>query len=169
MIQKEIAMADAAPKELVAGLVDVVDESEDLCYIDDDATLAAKDSDAPPLQPQGNPEGAAVSLSAGSGAKAQDLIDLEASEVEKSAAHASRSLPPASNDFLPAATKDADEITPMPVMTSNVLQLEDAGMMLLLKDSFSCPSCKPCVPFTNVFRFRADFSGQDSSHFERQR
>jgi hypothetical protein len=169
MVQKEIAMADAAPKERVARLVDVVDESEDYCYIDDDATLAAKDSDAPPPQPQGNLEGAAVSLGAGSGAKAQDLIDLEACEVEKSAAHASRSPPPASDDFLPATAKAADEITPMLVMTSNVLQLEDAGMMLLLKDSFSCPSCKPCVPFTNVFRFRADFSGQDSSHFERQR
>jgi hypothetical protein len=48
MIQKEIAMADAAPKERVAGLVDVVDGSEDLCYIDDDATLAVKDLDAPP-------------------------------------------------------------------------------------------------------------------------
>jgi hypothetical protein len=30
MIQKQIAMAGAAPKERVAGLVDVVDESEDL-------------------------------------------------------------------------------------------------------------------------------------------
>jgi hypothetical protein len=48
MIQKEIAMADAAPKERVSGLMDVVDESEDLCYIDDDATLAANESDAPP-------------------------------------------------------------------------------------------------------------------------
>jgi hypothetical protein len=36
LIQKDIAMADAAPKERVAGLVDVVDESESLCYIDDD-------------------------------------------------------------------------------------------------------------------------------------
>jgi hypothetical protein len=52
-------------------------------------------------------------------------------------------------------------------MTPNVLQLEDAGTMLLLKDSFSCSSCKPCVPFTNVFRFRADFSGQDFSHLDR--
>jgi hypothetical protein len=168
MIQKEISMADAAPKERVAGLVDVMDESEDLCYIDDDATLAVKDSDAPPPQPQGNPEGAAVSLGVGSGVKAQDPIDLEAPEVEKSAAHASRSPPPASDDLLLALAKAADEITPMPVMTSNVLQLEDVGMMLLLKDSFLRPSCKPCVPFTNVFRFCADFSGQDSSHFERQ-
>jgi hypothetical protein len=71
MIQKEIAMADAAPKERVAGLVDAVDESEDLCYIDDDATLVVKNSDAPPSQPQGDPEGAAVNLGEGSGAKAR--------------------------------------------------------------------------------------------------
>jgi hypothetical protein len=51
LIQKELAMADAAPKERVAGLVDVVDESKDLCYIDDDTTLAIKDSEALPSQP----------------------------------------------------------------------------------------------------------------------
>jgi hypothetical protein len=38
LIQKDIAMADVASKECVAGLVDVVDESESLCYIDDDTT-----------------------------------------------------------------------------------------------------------------------------------
>jgi hypothetical protein len=49
LIQKEIDMADVAPKERVAGLVDVVDEFEDLCYIDDDAALVVKSSDAPLL------------------------------------------------------------------------------------------------------------------------
>jgi hypothetical protein len=56
MIQKQVSMAGVAPKERVAGLVDVVDESEDLCYIDDDATLAIRDSEVPTSQPQGNPE-----------------------------------------------------------------------------------------------------------------
>jgi hypothetical protein len=70
LIQKEIAMADAAPKERVAGLVDVVDESEDLCYIDDDAALVVKSSDAPLLQPQGDLVVVAVNLGEGSGAKA---------------------------------------------------------------------------------------------------
>jgi hypothetical protein len=168
MTEKEIAMADAAPKERVAGLVDVVDESEDLCYIDDDAALVVKDSDAPPPQPQSDPVDAAVNLGEGSGAKAQDPIDLDAPEVGESVAHASRSPPPVSDDLHPAAARAADDITPEPAMTPNDLQLEDAGMMLLLRDSFSCPSCKPCVPFTNVFRFHADFSGQDSSHLERQ-
>jgi hypothetical protein len=31
----------------VAGLVDVVDESEDLCYIDDDVALEVKSTDVP--------------------------------------------------------------------------------------------------------------------------
>jgi hypothetical protein len=148
--------------------VDVVDESEDLCYIDDDAALVVKDSDAPPSQPQGGPVVAAMNLGKGSGAKAQDPIDLDAPEVGESAAHASRSPPPVSDDLHPAAARAADDITPEPAMTPNVLQLEDVGMMLLLKDSFSYPSCKPCVPFTNVFHFHADFSRQDSSHLECQ-
>jgi hypothetical protein len=45
LIQKDIAMAEAAPKERVAGLVDVVDESESLCYIDDDTIRSEKGPD----------------------------------------------------------------------------------------------------------------------------
>jgi hypothetical protein len=140
MIQKQIAMAGAAPKERVAGLIDVVDESEDLCYIDDDTTLVVKDSEVPPLQPQSNPEGAAMNLGESSGLKAQDPIDLDAPEIEESAAHASHSPPPVSDDLYQAAAKAADETTSVPAMTPNVLPLEDAGMIFLLKDSFSCPS-----------------------------
>jgi hypothetical protein len=36
MIQKQIMMAGPAPAQRVADLVDVIDEAEDLCYIDDD-------------------------------------------------------------------------------------------------------------------------------------
>jgi hypothetical protein len=168
MIQKEIAMADAAPKERVAGLVDVVDESEDLCYIDDDATLAVKDLEAPPLQPQSDPEGAAMNRGASSGVKAQEPIDLDAPEVEESAAHASRSPSPMSDDLYQAAAKAADETAPVPAMVSNVLQLEDAGMILLLKYSFTCPPYRTCAPFVDVFHFCADSSGQDFGHLEHQ-
>jgi hypothetical protein len=69
MIQKQIAMAGAAPKERVAGLVDVVDESEDLCYIDDDATLVIRDSEVPTLQPQSNLEDTAMNPGESSGLK----------------------------------------------------------------------------------------------------
>jgi hypothetical protein len=158
LIQKEISMADAAPKECVAGLVDVMDESEDLCYIDDDAALVMKSSDAPLLQPQGDSVVVAVNPGEGSGAKAQDPIDLDAPEVGESAAHASRSPPPVSDDLDPAAAKAADGVAPEPVTTPNVLQLEDADMIFLLRDGFSCPSYKPCIPFTYAFRFCANFS-----------
>jgi hypothetical protein len=60
--------------------VDVVDESEDLCYIDDDATLVIKDSEVPTLQPQSNLEDIAMNPSESSGLKAHDPIDLDAPE-----------------------------------------------------------------------------------------
>jgi hypothetical protein len=121
LIQKEISMADAAPKERVAGLVDVVDESEDLCYIDDDTTQVAKSSDAPLPQPQCNSVVAVVNLGEGLGAKAQDPIDLDAPEAGESAAHASRSSPPASDDFDPVAAKPADIVAPEPTTTPETL------------------------------------------------
>jgi hypothetical protein len=168
LIQKKIAMADAAPKERVAGLVDVVDESEDLCYIDDDAALVVKSSDAPLPRPQCDSVVVAVDLGEGSGAKAQDPIDLDAPEAGESAAHASRSPPPVSDDLDPAAARADDGIAPEPARTPNVLQLEDAGMTFLLRGGFLSSFYKPCIPFTYAFRFGANFSGQDSSHLERQ-
>jgi hypothetical protein len=140
MIQKQIAMAGAAPKERVAGLVDVADESEDLCYIDYTSTLAIRDSEVPTLQPQSNPEETAMNPGESSGLKAQDPIDLDAPEIEESAAHASRSPPPVSDDLNEAAAKAAEETTPVPAMTTNIFQLEDAGMILFLEDDFSCLS-----------------------------
>jgi hypothetical protein len=131
-------MAGAVPKERVAGLVDVVDETEDLCYIDDDATLAIRGSEIPALQPQSNPEETAMNPGKSSGLKAQDPIDLDAPETEESAAHASHSPPPVSDDLNKVATKAAEEITLVPAMTANVFQLEDVGTMLLLEDDFSC-------------------------------
>jgi hypothetical protein len=169
LIQKEIAMADAFPKERVAGHVDVVDESEDLCYINDDTTQVGMSSDAPLPQPQCDLVVTAVNLGEGSGAKAQDPIDLDAPEVGDFAAHASRSPPPVSDDFDPVAAKPADVVAPEPMTTPEALQPEDAGMMLLLRDGFSCPSYLPCISFAYTSRFRANFSGENSSHPERQR
>jgi hypothetical protein len=168
LIQKEIAMVDPAPKERVAGLVDVVDESEDLCYIDDDVAFEVKSTDAPLPQPQGGLVVVAADPGESSGAKAQDPIDLDAPEAGESAAHTSRSPPPVSDDLDPAATKAADDVAPEPSMTPSVLQLEDTGMMFLFRGAFSCTSYKPCIPFSYAFCFRANFSGQDFSHLERQ-
>jgi hypothetical protein len=140
MIQKQIAMAGVALKERLAGLVDVVDESEDLCYIDDDTTLVIKDSEVPTLQPQSNLEDTAMNPGESSGLKAQNPIDLDAPGIGESAAHVSRSPPPVSDDLNEAAAKAAEETTAVPAMTSNIFQLEDAGKILLLRNNFSCLS-----------------------------
>jgi hypothetical protein len=65
-----------------------------------------------------------------SGLKAQDPIDLDPPEIEESAAHASRSPPLVSDEIIEAAAKAAGEIALLPVMATNVLQLEDAGALL---------------------------------------
>jgi hypothetical protein len=134
LIQKEIAMADAAPKERVAGLVDVVDESKSLCYIDDDTTRAEKSPDAPLPQPQYESVVVVVNLSEGSGVKAQDPVDLDALKAEASAAHASRSPPPVSKDFDLVAVRPTEAVAPEKATTPESLQPEDAGMMLLLRN-----------------------------------
>jgi hypothetical protein len=45
-----------------------------------------------------------------------------------------------SDDFDPSAVKVIGGIAPEPATTLNVVQLEDAGTMFLLKDGFSCSS-----------------------------
>jgi hypothetical protein len=55
-----------------------------------------------------------------------------------------------SDDLDPAAAKAADSVAPEPATTTNVLQLEDAGMMFLLKGGVLCPSYKPCIPFAYI-------------------
>jgi hypothetical protein len=119
LIQKDIAMAEAAPKEHVAGLVDVVDESESLCYIDDDATRSEKGPDVSLPQPQCE----TANLNEGSGAKTQNVVDLDAPEVEASLAKTSRSPPPASAEPIEAAASGK-------LTASESLQPEDAGTML---------------------------------------
>jgi hypothetical protein len=166
LIQKEIAMADAAPKERVASLVDVVDESESLCYIDDDATRVEKSPDAPLPQPQCDSMVAAVNLDEGTGAKAEAPIDLDAPEAETSTAHASRSPPPVLNDFDLVAAKPTEVVAPELTTTPGSLQPEDAGMMLLLRDGFLCLSSLSCILFSYASCFRANSSGENSGHPE---
>jgi hypothetical protein len=111
----------------VAGLVDVVDESESLCYIDDDTIRPEKGPDVSLPRPQSE---TVMNLNEGSGAKAQNLIDLDASEVEASAAHASRSPPPVSRDFDPTSAKPTEATALEKLTAPESLQPEDAGTML---------------------------------------
>jgi hypothetical protein len=130
MKQMQIVTASTVPKECVAGLVDVVDETEELCYIDDDVPSAAKDQEIFALEPRDDLKETAMGPSENSGLKAQDPIDLDPPEIEKSAANASSSPPPVSDDINEAAAKAAGETAPLLATETKVLQLEHAGVLL---------------------------------------
>jgi hypothetical protein len=70
-----------------------------------------------------------MGLSENSGLKAHDPIDLDP-PIEKSATNVSRSPPPMSDDINQAAAKAAGETAPLLAMETDVLQLEDAGVLL---------------------------------------
>jgi hypothetical protein len=99
MIQKHIAMASSAPWERVAGLVDVIDETEELCYIDDDAPSEAKEQERSALETREGQKESAMGPSESSGLKPQDPIDLDPSETERPTGDESRSPPPVSDDI----------------------------------------------------------------------
>jgi hypothetical protein len=86
-------MASTAPKECVAGLVDVVEETEELCYIDDDVPSATKDQEIFALGPRDSPKEITMGPSESSGLKPQDPIDLDSPETERPTENTSRSPP----------------------------------------------------------------------------
>jgi hypothetical protein len=162
LIQKDIAMAEAAPRGRMAGLVDVVDESESLCYIDDDATRSEKGPDVP--QPQCE---AATTLNEGSGAKAQNVIDLDAPEVEGSAAPTSRSPPPVSQDVGLASAKPIEAAASGKLTASESPQPEDAGTMRTSELFLSCFSFSLRILFVYAFCFPFIFGSEHFGQLER--
>jgi hypothetical protein len=66
-------------------------------------------------------------LNEGSGAKAEDLIDLDAPEVEASAAQTSRSPPPVSRDVDLVSAKPVEAAASEKLKAPESLQPEDAG------------------------------------------
>jgi hypothetical protein len=62
-------MANSAPKERVASLVDVIDEMEELCYIDDDAPSETKEKEGSALKTLESQKESAMGLSESSGLK----------------------------------------------------------------------------------------------------
>jgi hypothetical protein len=68
-----------------------------------------------------------MNLNEGSGAKAQNLIDLDAPEVEASAAWTSRSPPPVSQDVDPVSAKPVEAAASEKLTAPESLQPEDAG------------------------------------------
>jgi hypothetical protein len=129
MIQKQIAMVISTLKERVAGLVDVIEETEELFYIDDDAPLVTKDRENTALKLHDGQKEFVMGSSESSGLKPQNPIDLDPPEIERPTVDASRSpLPPVLDDIDETTAKAAGESATLLATETNVLQLEDAGV-----------------------------------------
>jgi hypothetical protein len=128
MIQKQIAMASSVPTEHVAGLMDVTDETEELCYIDDDTPTEAAKKESSDLKVLDDQNESAISSGEGSGLKPHEPIDLDPSEAEKPAAGQSRSPPPVLGDVDTSTTEATGEDAAPLLKETNVLQLEKEGV-----------------------------------------
>jgi hypothetical protein len=83
MIQKQIAMASSAPTERVASLVDVIDETKEFCYINDDTPAEAAKKESSALKILDDQNESAMGPGESSGLKTHDPIDLDSSKAEK--------------------------------------------------------------------------------------
>jgi hypothetical protein len=122
MIQKQIAMVISTLKERVAGLVDVIEETEELFYIDDDAPLVTKDRENTALKLHDGQKEFVMGSSESSGLKPQNPIDLDPPEIERPTVDASRSPPPVSDDIDETTAKAAGESATLLATKTNVLQ-----------------------------------------------
>jgi hypothetical protein len=112
MIQKQIVMASSAPKERVAGLVDVIDEMEELCYINDEVPAKTVEKESSALKILEGQNESAMGPGENSGLNPQDPIDLDPSEAEKPAAGESRSPLPVLGDIDKSTTEATEEDAP---------------------------------------------------------
>jgi hypothetical protein len=78
--------------------MDVIDETEELCYIDDDAPSGAKEQESSLLETRDGQKKSAMGPRESSGLKPQDPIDLDPPEIERPTGDEFRSPPPVSDD-----------------------------------------------------------------------
>jgi hypothetical protein len=128
MILKQITMANSAPTERVAGLMDVIDEAEEPCYIDDNTLVETAKKESSALKIFDAKTESAMGQGENSGLKLHDPIDLDSFEAEKPTAGLSRSPPPMLGDADKSAAKTIGEDTTPLIKDTNVLQIEKAGV-----------------------------------------
>jgi hypothetical protein len=125
----EYLVTGPVPTTRVAGLMDVIDEDEELYYIYDGIPAETLKKESSTLKTIEAKADAATGKGENSGLEPHDSIDLDSFEAERPAADQSRSPPPTLED----AERLAMEITgggaaPL-IKDANVLQLEKAGTL----------------------------------------
>jgi hypothetical protein len=133
----EFLMTDPMPEKCVAGLMDVIDETEELCYIDDGTPMEISKknpSASVPVEARINPmpdEGK------GSGLKASDPIDLGSSEVEKPMENKSRYPSPTFDEAEKHVEKATGGDTILDSKSDDALLLENASSFLCVTFSLT--------------------------------
>jgi hypothetical protein len=133
----EFLVSGSVPTTRVAGLIDVIDEDEELNYLDDDTPATASKEKSPALKTIEAINEPVASKGESSGLEARDPIDLDFPEAEKPAADQSRSPPPALKDDGGSVMEISEGNTASPAKDTRVLQLEKAGALFDLSLCFS--------------------------------
>jgi hypothetical protein len=121
---REFLMNGPMPEKRVAGLMDVIDEDEELCYIDDGNPIevSRKNPSASKLDEAGiNPM---LGEGQSSGLKSNDLIDFDSSEAEKPSENQSRSPPPSLEETERFVEKSTGNDAILHPKNDDTLQLE---------------------------------------------
>jgi hypothetical protein len=130
MIQKEIMMAGSSSTERFAGLVDVIDETEELCYIDDDTIMTCP----PDSMPKGDKAKDKSTVKEtpeqgqGSGLKADDPIELETINAEQASLKLPLSPQTSLGDAAKCGNGDNAKDAAMCSQEEDALSLENTGM-----------------------------------------
>jgi hypothetical protein len=123
--------------------MDVIDEDEELCYLDDDAPATASKDKSLALKTTEAIVELATGKGESSGLEARDPIVLDSSEAEGPTADQSRSPPTALKDDGGSVMEISEENVVSHGKDALVLQLEKAGSLFDLLLSFHS-SGEPC-------------------------
>jgi hypothetical protein len=118
------------PTTLVAGLMDVIDEDEELSYLDDGAPATTSQEKDLALKMTEIASEPAVDKGEGSGLKAHDPIVLGSPEAEKVEPNQSRSPPPVLKDDRRSTMDISEGNITSPSQDALALELEKIGLPL---------------------------------------
>jgi hypothetical protein len=109
--------------------MDVIEEDEELNYIDDGTPMKTSEKGCPSLKTVEAKANPATNESQNSGLEPHDPIDLDSSEAERPATDQSRSPPPTLEDAERSTVETTENDAALNVKNNNVLQLEKAGVL----------------------------------------
>jgi hypothetical protein len=125
----EFLVTGPVPTKRVAGLMDVIDEDEELNYIDDGTPMETSDKERPVPKTDKARVDPATDEGQNSGLKPQDPIDLDSSEAERPIANQSRSSLPTLEDIEKPVVGTTRYDAVLSIKDDNVLQLENTDVL----------------------------------------